>query len=88
MRCPPEKPTWCICKWATARWIEGEGCNDNVNFDCEATDVCNLKRSYTDFNVELKPAHDCLAKKCEEQWKACPEDNEKPGDPGAYIKPN
>ena len=26
-RCPPDKPTWCICKWATASWIKGEGCN-------------------------------------------------------------
>merc|ERR1711872_155797 len=25
-RCPPSKPTWCICKWAAARWIAGEGC--------------------------------------------------------------
>merc|ERR1711865_1294730 len=29
-RCPPEEPTWCICKWATAKWIAGEGCNENV----------------------------------------------------------
>lgn len=21
-RCPPEHPTWCICKWAAARWME------------------------------------------------------------------
>ena len=26
-RCPADKPSWCICKWATARWIAGEGCN-------------------------------------------------------------
>ena len=19
---------WCICKWATAKWIKGEGCNE------------------------------------------------------------
>jgi len=25
-RCPTNEPTWCICKWATARWIKGEGC--------------------------------------------------------------
>ena len=37
-RCPPDKPTWCICKWATASWIKGEGCNEvfvifyNFNF--------------------------------------------------------
>lgn len=28
LRCPPENPTWCICKWATAKWIKGEGCNE------------------------------------------------------------
>ena len=30
-RCPPEEPTWCICKWATARWIAGEGCGDALS---------------------------------------------------------
>ena len=28
LRCPAENPTWCICKWATAKWIKGEGCNE------------------------------------------------------------
>lgn len=27
-RCPASSPTWCICKWATAQWIKGEGCNE------------------------------------------------------------
>jgi len=72
-RCPADKPSWCICKWATARWIAGEGCNESVQFDCEATDVCNLKSSYSDFNVNLKPAHDCMMLKCAEQWARCPE---------------
>merc|ERR1719440_721152 len=52
IRCPADNPTWCICKWATARWIAGEGCNDNVEFDCAATDVCDLKASYTDGSVD------------------------------------
>mmetsp|Transcript_59627 Transcript_59627/g.94361 ORF Transcript_59627/g.94361 Transcript_59627/m.94361 type:complete len:165 (-) Transcript_59627:89-583(-) len=69
--CPPDKPTWCICKWATASWIKGEGCNENIQFDCEATDVCDLKASYKDFNVDLKPAHDCMMVKCKKEWEAC-----------------
>jgi len=73
-RCPPSNPSWCICKWATARWIEGQGCDDDVTFVCEATDVCNLKSSYADFDVHLKPAHECMAKKCKEQWDACPDE--------------
>jgi len=72
-RCPKDEPTWCICKWATAKWIKGQGCDDTVQFDCEATDVCNLKASYDDFKVDLKPAHDCMAIKCKEQWDACPD---------------
>lgn len=70
--CPEDKPTWCICKWATADWIKGEGCNDNVEFDCDATDVCDLKQTYTDGNVDLQPAHDCMAQKCSQKWNACP----------------
>merc|ERR1711918_335340 len=38
--CPPAKPTWCICKWATASWIKGETCNAGVEIDCDATDIC------------------------------------------------
>eukprot|EP00658_Telonema_sp_P-2_P056574 TRINITY_DN45031_c0_g2_i1.p1 TRINITY_DN45031_c0_g2~~TRINITY_DN45031_c0_g2_i1.p1 ORF type:complete len:208 (-),score=46.43 TRINITY_DN45031_c0_g2_i1:237-860(-) len=71
VRCPPEAPSWCICKWATARWIDQEGCNDTVRIDCDATDICDLKNSFTDGNVNLKPAHDCVAKKCQVQWQAC-----------------
>merc|ERR1711892_43919 len=71
-RCPPAKPSWCICKWATARWIAGEGCGEAVQFDCEATDVRDLRSSYLDFNVDLKPAHDCLEQKCKKQWDECP----------------
>merc|ERR1711992_15950 len=73
LRCPPEEPSWCICKWATAKWIKGEGCNDDVKFVCEATDVCDLKNSYKDFDVKLQPAHDCMMKKCPKEWNACPE---------------
>jgi hypothetical protein len=69
--CPEDKPTWCICKWATADWIKGEGCGDAVEFDCSATDVCDLKSSYTDGNVDLQPAHDCMKKKCKSKWEAC-----------------
>jgi len=58
LRCPPNEPTWCICKWATAKWIRGQGCDDSIEFDCDATDVCDLKHSYIDYNVELHPAHD------------------------------
>jgi len=71
MRCPLDKPTWCICKWATARWIKGQTCDETIQFNCEATDVCNLKRSFTDFGTELKAAHDCMAIKCPTQWEAC-----------------
>mmetsp|Transcript_28283 Transcript_28283/g.53106 ORF Transcript_28283/g.53106 Transcript_28283/m.53106 type:complete len:157 (+) Transcript_28283:90-560(+) len=69
--CPADKPYWCICKWATASWIKGEGCNDNVDFDCSATDVCNLKSSYADGDTKLGPAHDCMKKKCKTEWDAC-----------------
>ena len=74
-RCPPEKPTWCICKWATARWIKGEGCGDSVNIDCDATDICatsqGLYFSYDDFDVNLHPARECAMRKCSELWSAC-----------------
>lgn len=32
-----------------------------------------FKDSYVDYSVDLKPAHDCMMKKCKEQWDACPE---------------
>jgi len=73
LRCPASDPSWCICKWATARWIAGEGCSDDVEFDCAATDVCDLKSSYIDYNVGLEPAHDCMMKKCSNEWNACPD---------------
>jgi len=69
-RCPSETPTWCICKWALARWIEGEGC-DNIDIECGATDICNLKASYKDYNVELSDAHKCVEQKCPTEWNAC-----------------
>lgn len=72
--CPEENPTWCICKWAAATWIQGQGCDESITFDCAATDVCDLKSSYTDFNnVDLEPAHDCMKIKCKTEWDACPE---------------
>ena len=70
-RCPINKPTWCICKWALARWIGGQGCDEDVQIDCKATDICNLKASYYDYDVHLKPAHDCVERKCPEEWAAC-----------------
>jgi hypothetical protein len=70
-RCPPEKPTWCICKWALAKWIEGEGCS-SIAIDCDGTDVCNLKNSYTDYNVVLTHAHKCVQAKCPREWTNCP----------------
>jgi hypothetical protein len=74
-RCPADKPTWCICKWATARWIAGEGCNDSVNVDCGATDICATEQglffSFADGSVDLSPARACVAKKCPVQWRSC-----------------
>lgn len=74
-RCPLDTPTWCICKWATASWIAGEGCSDNVSIDCAATDICatelGLFFSYNDFDVNLHPARQCVKSKCKEQWDAC-----------------
>jgi len=69
-RCPLDNPSWCICKWALAKWIEGEGC-ESISLDCDATDICNLKRSYRDYDVVLTNAHKCVEKKCPTQWKAC-----------------
>ena len=75
MRCPLTEPTWCICKWATADWIKGEGCSENINIDCAASDICatplGLFFSYDDFDVALQPAHECVALKCPEIWAAC-----------------
>ena len=45
--------SWCVCTL-------GQGCDEKIEFDCGATDVCNLKLNYFDFNVDLKPAHDCM----------------------------
>ena len=79
LRCPEEHPTWCICKWATARWISGEGCGESVNIDCDATDICQTQEglffSYDDYQVDLKPAHECVAKKCQLQWQMCADAN-------------
>merc|ERR1711865_579808 len=33
------------------------------------------KSSYTDYDVKLKPARDCMAKKCKQQWESCPKYN-------------
>lgn len=82
--CPPAHPTWCICKWATASWIQGEWpdwqqpgsqCPDSIDIRCESTDICNTSQglffSYTDYNVNLGPAHNCVKQKCSEMWEAC-----------------
>jgi hypothetical protein len=75
VRCPLENPTWCICKWATARWIAGAGCDEGIELDCDASDICyteaGLFFSYSDFDVNLSPAHDCARTKCSSQWQAC-----------------
>ena len=75
IRCPPEHPTWCICKWATADWIRGETCNEQINIDCAASDICATEQglffSYNDFDVDLHPAHVCVEQKCAAQWAAC-----------------
>ena len=75
IRCPPEHPTWCICKWATADWIQGETCNDRINIDCAASDICATEQglffSYDDYDVDLHPAHVCVEQKCAAQWAAC-----------------
>jgi len=74
-RCPLDKPTWCICKWNTARWIAAKGCGDTIDFDCEATDMCNVKSTYLNYeqNADLKPAHDCMLSRCKVEWDKCPE---------------
>jgi len=79
VRCPPSEPTWCICKWATADWIAGESCNDQINIDCDATDICattaGLFFSYDDYNTNLHPARECVATKCAALWQECAEAN-------------
>ena len=30
-----------------------------------------FQASYKDFDVNLKPAHDCMMKKCAKEWNAC-----------------
>jgi len=73
LRCPQNNPSWCICKWATANWIEGEGCNDSIQFVCESTDVCNVKASYMDFGTKITDkVKNCMAQKCKDQWEKCP----------------
>ena len=83
-RCPTERPTWCIGKWAAAKWIKGQGCDDSIEFNCEATDVCDVKHSYTDYGHDMTPAHECLEKKCKTQWDACKMGVDAHGDEGAY----
>jgi len=71
IRCPEEHPTWCICMWATADWIENEGCGDSVAFDCAATDICFMKTQYEDAQRNLTEAKNCLKTKCPTQWGNC-----------------
>jgi len=71
LRCPAERPSWCICKWATASWIKQQGCDDTIQINCAATDVCDVKQSYFDYGHDMKPAHECMAKKCPAEWAAC-----------------
>jgi len=75
IRCPADNPTWCICKWATANWIKGAGCNDGIEIDCDSSDVCNTPNglffSYYDGGVDLEPAHKCVPTKCPEVWQSC-----------------
>ena len=83
MRCPADKPTWCICKWATASWIKGESCNERVEIDCAATDICataqGLFFSYNDYDTNLHPARECTKSKCSAQWAKCKAANPKNG---------
>jgi len=75
VRCPEDNPTWCICKWATASWIKGEGCTDGVEIDCPASDICSTPNglffSYKDGGVDLGPAKECVPTKCPEIWESC-----------------
>ena len=77
--CPESEPTWCICKWATAHWIQGETCNERINIDCDATDICatdqGLYFSYKDFDVNLHPARECVMQKCPDIWEQCDQAN-------------
>lgn len=77
IRCPPENPTWCICKWALADWISGEGCGDSVEIDCSATDICATRQglyfSYADYGRNLSGAQQCVSQKCSSIWNACEE---------------
>ena len=74
-RCPPDAPTWCVCKWAAASWVQHGGCDVGVEFDCNATDICATEQglyfSYADYGRDLQPAHACVAKLCPAQWAAC-----------------
>lgn len=83
--------TWCICKWATARWIHGvwpsgtagQSCPDTIDIDCDATDICTTHQglyfSYGDFGVNLQPARACAMDRCSAKWTACADAN---GDQG------
>ena len=51
---PPTLHMPTLGKWATASWIKREGCNDKMNFDCAATDVCNLKAGFIEKIVLLR----------------------------------
>ena len=62
---PPPPPPPSLSKW-----IKKVGC-EHVEITCAATDVCDLKSSYHDYSVDLKPAHDCVSQKCAAQWNAC-----------------
>lgn len=75
VRCPEDNPTWCICKWATASWIKGETCNEAIDIDCAASDICStslgLFFSYNDGGVDLGPAKECVPTKCPQVWEEC-----------------
>merc|ERR1711871_312734 len=49
--------------WATASLIKSVGC-DNVHLTCASTDVSYVMQSYTDGGVDLRPAKECIKKKC------------------------
>jgi len=81
--------SWCICKWATARWIKGVWpsttnpvkCPASIEINCDASDICNTHQglffSYNDFGVDLKPAHECVKQKCKTIWDKCVSANNK-----------
>ena len=78
-------PFWCICKWSFAEWVATVGCDETVKFSCKASDICDLRETYRYSpdhpHRKWKPARDCVAERCSEQWHECrPEHEEEAGE--------